>query len=90
MTKNYLYKTHGTCSSLINIKLDDDVVTDVTYTNGCNGNLQGIGALTRGMKLDDVIERLEGIRCGMKNTSCPDQLANALKAIKSGELLPEG
>ncbi|MBQ7944759.1 MAG: TIGR03905 family TSCPD domain-containing protein [Lachnospiraceae bacterium] len=77
------YKTSGTCSSMIDFEVEDGVVRSVVFTGGCNGNLQGIGKLVEGMKIDEVIERLEGIRCGFKNTSCPDQLACALKQYKS-------
>ncbi len=74
------YQTHGTCSSLIEVELDaDNVVRNVMFVGGCNGNLQGIRALVVGMKAEDVIQRLEGIRCGYKNTSCPDQLCRALR-----------
>ena len=64
------------------ITYEDGIVTDVRVIGGCNGNLQGIAALVRGMKIEEVIRRLEGIRCGMKPTSCPDQLAQALKSIR--------
>lgn len=77
----YVYKTHGTCSTEIHIELEDGIVKDVAYVNGCNGNTQGIASLVRGMRAEDVIRRLEGIRCGMKSTSCPDQLARALKEM---------
>ena len=77
------YRTRGTCSQLIFFEVDDeDILHDVSFLGGCNGNLKGIGSLVEGMKVDDVIERLEGIRCGMKNTSCPDQLASALKQYR--------
>ena len=79
-TVNYVPK--GVCSRQIQFKLDGDVVRDVKYTGGCNGNLQGISKLVEGMKIDDVIEKLEGINCNGKGTSCPDQLAQALKAYK--------
>lgn len=79
----YTYKTKGVCSSSIIIDVEDDIVKDVRYVGGCNGNLQGIGTLVKGMKIDDVIEKLENIKCGFKNTSCPAQLAVALKEIKS-------
>ncbi len=79
----YTYKTKGVCSSSILIDVEDDIIKDVRYVGGCNGNLQGIGALVKGMKIDDVIERLQDIKCGFKNTSCPAQLAVALKEIKS-------
>lgn len=75
----YQYKTSGTCSQLINFDINDGIVSNVSFVSGCNGNLQGIGKLVEGQKAEDVIARLEGIRCGYKSTSCPDQLAKALK-----------
>ena len=75
------YKTEGTCSQLIEIELKDGVIESVTFTGGCNGNLKGIGALVKGMKPEDVIAKCKGIRCGFKNTSCPDQLARALESL---------
>lgn len=77
MIINYIPK--GVCSRQINIEIEDGVLKDVEYIGGCNGNLKGIAALVKGMKVEDVIEKLENIKCGMKNTSCPDQLAQALK-----------
>ncbi|MBQ6321583.1 MAG: TIGR03905 family TSCPD domain-containing protein [Lachnospiraceae bacterium] len=74
------YKTKGTCSVAIDFDLDGDIVHNVTFTSGCNGNLKGIGKLVEGMKAQDVIDKLSGTTCGPKNTSCPDQLARALKA----------
>ena len=73
------YKTKGTCSSRMLIEVEDGVVKSLQVTGGCNGNLQGLSKLVAGMKVEDVISRLEGIRCGFKSTSCPDQLAQALK-----------
>ena len=75
------YKTEGTCSQLIEIEMKDGVIDSVTFTGGCNGNLKGIGALVKGMKPEHVIARCKGIRCGFKNTSCPDQLARALESM---------
>ena len=75
----YTYMTKGTCSRQINLEMDGDVVRSVQFIGGCNGNLKGIGSLVKGMKAEDVIGRCAGIRCGMKSTSCPDQLACALK-----------
>ncbi len=80
--KTVNYTPKGVCSRQIQFKLDGDVVRDVKYTGGCNGNLQGISKLVEGMKIDEVIEKLEGIDCNGKGTSCPDQLAKALKAYK--------
>ena len=79
----YTYKTTGTCSVGINIEIDDDVIKDVQFIGGCNGNTQGISHLVRGMNIDDVIERLNGIDCNGRGTSCPDQLAMALKEYKA-------
>ena len=76
----YEYKTKGTCSREIYFNLQDGKIHDVQFVGGCNGNLQGIGALVEGMDVNEAISRLEGIRCGSKSTSCPDQLAQALRA----------
>ena len=73
------YRTHGTCSQLIELELDGDTIKSVEFVGGCNGNLQGISSLIQGLKAEDVIERMEGIKCGFKPTSCPDQLAKALR-----------
>ena len=75
------YKTKGVCSQRIDFEMDGDIVKSVSFYGGCHGNLQGIGKLVAGMKKDDVIAKLEGIRCGYKATSCPDQLAQALKTL---------
>ena len=76
------YKTSGTCSSSIDFGIEDNTIQSVAFTGGCNGNLQGISSLVRGMNIDDAISKLKGIKCGMKSTSCPDQLAKALEAYK--------
>ena len=76
------YRTRGTCSSRIHVELDGRKVKNVVFTGGCNGNLQGISRLVEGMDIDEVIARVRGIRCGMKQTSCPDQLAQALEEAK--------
>lgn len=79
----YTYKTHGTCSRQITIDInDDETIGNVSFLGGCNGNLQGIAALVRGRKIDEVIALLKGIDCNMRGTSCPDQLANALIEIQ--------
>lgn len=78
----YQYNTQGVCSKSIYFEVEDNKVKNVSYLGGCNGNLKGIGALVEGMDIDEVISRLEGTTCGMKKTSCPDQLAKALKAYK--------
>ena len=72
------YTTQGTCSKEIDIRLKDGRIDSVEFTGGCNGNLQGVSALVKGMEPKEAISRLQGIRCGMKSTSCPDQLAQAL------------
>ena len=79
----YEYKTKGTCSQSITFQIEDGIVHDVQYYGGCNGNLKGISSLVEGMPVDEVIARLEGTTCGMKPTSCPDQLAQALKMAKN-------
>ena len=76
------FKTKGTCSQMIFFTVEDGRVHNVEFMGGCNGNLQGIGKLVEGMPIDEVITRLEGIHCGSKPTSCPDQLAHALKKAK--------
>ena len=79
----YEYKTSGTCSQRILFEIEDNKLKNVQFLGGCNGNLKGIGALVEGMDVEQVITRLEGTTCNMKPTSCPDQLAKALKqAIK--------
>ena len=81
--KHIQYQTHGTCSQLIDVTADDnDVIQQVYFLGGCNGNLQGICTLVTGQKIDDVISKLNGIRCGWKPTSCPDQLCRALEKLK--------
>ena len=77
----YTYKTRGTCSREIQFEVNDGVVSKVSFVSGCNGNLQGIGQLVEGMKVEDVIKRLKGIDCNGKGTSCPDQLAKALEEV---------
>lgn len=75
----YTYRTKGTCSREISFELQDGIVTNISFLGGCNGNLKGVSMLAEGQKAEDIIERLEGIKCGFKTTSCPDQLATALK-----------
>lgn len=75
------YQTKGTCSSAIDIEMDGNIIKSVAFTGGCNGNLKGIASLVAGMDAQDAINRLKGIRCGFKPTSCPDQLARALEQI---------
>ena len=75
------YQTKGTCSTAIDIEIKDGVIDSVKFIGGCNGNLQGIAALVKGMAPEEAISRLKGIRCGFKSTSCPDQLARALESM---------
>ena len=77
----YTYKTKGTCSTQIDLELEGNIVHNVKFTGGCNGNLKGISSLVVSMKAEDAIARLKGIKCGFKPTSCPDQLARALEEI---------
>lgn len=79
----YQYTTQGVCSKAIHFDVEDNKVKNVSYVAGCNGNLKGISSLVEGMDIDEVIARLEGTTCGAKKTSCPDQLAQALKAYKA-------
>ena len=78
----YEYKTKGTCSQRILFEINDGIVNNVEFIGGCNGNLKGISKLVEGMPVDEVIEKIEGIHCGFKPTSCPDQLAKALREAK--------
>jgi len=87
---HYNYVTEYTCSQLISLDLDGDVVRNIRFMGGCNGNLQGISKLVEGMTVDKIEEKLQGIKCGRKPTSCPDQLAKAVRkayeAQKNGEV----
>ena len=76
----FTYRTRGVCSSSIDIAIENGVIQSVQYHGGCSGNTQGVAALVAGMTVEDAIARLSGIRCGFKSTSCPDQLAQALKS----------
>lgn len=77
---HYEYTPHGVCSTRIVLDIDNDRITDMHFVGGCSGNTQGISALVTGMRVEDVIARLRGVRCGRRETSCPDQLARALEA----------
>ncbi len=79
MAKMFTFYPEGVCSVMMEIELDGDTIKDVVFTGGCNGNLSGISKLIKGMKAEEVIEKLEGTRCGFKETSCPDQLSKALR-----------
>ena len=89
-TKHIMYETHGTCSKMIDVTADENnVIQQVFFLGGCNGNLQGISQLVRGQKIDEVLPRINGIRCGAKNTSCPDQLCRALELLKEQPAVEE-
>lgn len=81
----YTYRTQGTCSRMIEFDINDGTVTNIVFTGGCNGNLKGISSIADGMKAEDIIAKFEGIHCGFKNTSCPDQLSKALKEALAAE-----
>ena len=83
MTDQFSYTPKGVCSRKIDIEIDGDIIVLAKYTGGCSGNTQGVSALVKGMSVDEAIERLSGIRCGFKSSSCPDQLAEALKEYKA-------
>lgn len=86
-TKHIQYETHGTCSKLIDVTADENnIIQQVFFLGGCHGNLQGVSQLVRGQHIDDVIKKLDGIRCGTKGTSCPDQLCRALEQLKNAPL----
>lgn len=80
----FQYRPRGVCSQLMDIDVEDGRIVEVKVTGGCSGNLQGISRLVKGMDINEAIERMDGIRCGFKPTSCPDQLAQALKQIRDG------
>ena len=82
---HFEYRTHGTCSKLISLDLDGDRVHNVRFTGGCDGNLKAISSLVEGLSMDEIIDKVSGIRCGVKNTSCGDQLAQALRAARQAQ-----
>lgn len=85
----FSYKTNGVCSKNILIDVENGIVNSVRFDGGCNGNTKGISALVEGMKVEDVIQKLENIKCGFKSTSCPAQLAQALKQIDKKSVMPD-
>lgn len=85
MKKTIQFTTTGTCSRLIQLTGENGCVADVSFVGGCHGNLQGIASLVKGMPYEDVIKRLDGIRCGQKATSCPDQLCRAIEELRRQE-----
>ena len=78
MKKHIEYKTKGTCSRAVIVDVEDGIITDCAFVGGCSGNTQGVASLVIGMKAEDAVKKIKGIKCGMKSTSCPDQLALAL------------
>lgn len=82
----HIYRPQGVCSTQIIVDVENNIIKDIQIINGCNGNLKGIASLVKGMTLDDVISKLKGIKCGMRPTSCPDQIAITLEKIKMGEI----
>ena len=81
MKKHIEYKTHGTCSRMVKVDVEDGIIVNCEFVGGCSGNTQGIASLVKGMKAEEAIEKIKGIKCGFKNTSCPDQLAEALTEL---------
>ena len=81
MTKHIEFKTSGTCSRMVIVDVEDNIITDCKFVGGCAGNTQGVAALVVGMKIEEAIKKIKGIKCGFKTTSCPDQLANALAEL---------
>lgn len=89
MTEFIQYATHGTCSKMIGVEITDNIITNIEFIGGCQGNLTGISKLVTGMNIDEVIKRLEGINCGCRGTSCPDQLAKCLIEYKNRQLVQQ-
>ena len=81
MKKRIEYKTKGTCSRMVTVEVEDGIITDCAFLGGCSGNTQGVAALVKGMSVDEAIGKIKGLKCGFKNTSCPDQLALALEKL---------
>lgn len=82
----YVYKPQGVCSTQMIINVENNILKDIKINNGCDGNLKGISKLLIGMNIDDIIKKLKGVTCGLKRTSCPDQIATALEKIKNNDL----
>lgn len=80
-----IYKTKGTCSSAIEFEIEDGILKDIKFHGGCQGNTTGVAALAKGLPIDEVIDRLSGIQCGFRGTSCPDQLSKALETYKANQ-----
>ena len=81
MKKHIEYKTKGTCARAVIVDVEDGIITDCEFVGGCSGNTQGVASLVKGMKVEDAISKLKGIKCGMRSTSCPDQLSKALEKV---------
>ena len=81
MKQHIEYKTKGTCARAVIVDVEDGVITECQFVGGCSGNTQGVASLVKGMKVEDAVAKIKGIKCGMKSTSCPDQLARALEEI---------
>ena len=81
MKKTVEFKTQGTCSRMVRASAEDGIITECKFEGGCSGNTQGVASLVIGMKIEDAIAKIRGIKCGMKNTSCPDQLSLALEEL---------
>ena len=82
MKKHIEYKTKGTCSRMVNVDVEDGIIVDCSFVGGCSGNTQGVASLVKGMPVKEAIAKIKGIKCGMKGTSCPDQLALALMELE--------
>ena len=82
MKKHIEYKTKGTCSRMVIVDVEDGIITDCEFVGGCSGNTKGVAALVKGMSVEDAVNKIKGIKCGFKDTSCPDQLALALESAK--------
>ena len=83
MKKHIEYKTKGTCARAVIVDVEDGIITDCEFVGGCSGNTQGVASLVKGMKVEDAVSKIKGIKCGMKSTSCPDQLALALEEAQN-------
>lgn len=83
----FAFRPQGVCSQMIEVDLDDDIIREVVFTGGCHGNLQAVSKLVQGMTVDAACEKLEGIRCGFKSTSCADQMCKALKAARKAKCI---
>lgn len=81
MKKRIEYKTRGTCARAVNVEIEDGIITDCSFVGGCAGNTAGVATLVKGMRAEEAVARLKGIRCGFKPTSCPDQLARAIEEV---------